>query len=246
LKVERTLSVIKTHLDIESFDFMNKERATIWDKSDWRNIKKVYSTLKQQNKYINKMYRVLKRKDLTSRDKDSAEFILGHHQRQFRAFLGWYEGNLDRRWNDQTCYWFDTHEKFEPQQVTIIKNKLTAQGLARSALYMTGQASDYPRWIAIGRGTTKVEADQKALVDEVFRNPVDYYVANGNIISSGTLFPDGIITGDFREFGGMTSPTSDDSRQIWRSVIENSAKRLQHTLGQDRPASAHMLYLTSK
>lgn len=225
---------------------MNKERATIWSIGDYRNIRKVYRRLKQENKYINRMYRALKRRDLNSKDKTSAEFILGHHLRQFTGLLRWYEGNLDRRYNDQTCYWFDTHEKFEPQQVAITDNKLTAQGLGRSALYMTGQASDYPRWIAIGKGTTKVEADQKALVDESFRNPVDYYVANGNIISSGTLFPDGIITGDYREFGGMTAASSDESKMIWRSVIENAAKRLQHTIGQDRPASAHMLYLTSK
>jgi hypothetical protein len=244
--VDDNLDVIKTQVNIDSFDFMNKERCTIWDRIDWRNISKVYRRLKQENKYINRMYRALKRRDLTSEDKTSVEFILGHHMRQFTALLGWYEGNLDRCYNDQTCYWFDTPEKFEPQQVTIVKNKLTAQGLGRSALYMTGQASDYPRWIAIGKGTTKVEADQKALVDESFRNPVDYYVANGNIISSGTLFPDGIITGDFREFGGMTAASSDESKMIWRSVIENAAKRLQHTIGQDRPASAHMLYLTSK
>jgi len=246
--INRTL----THAElISNYNIINKERACIWDRSDWRKIKKVYSRLRKWDRYLLLLRKTLLKdqlgvQTLSTTDKKAVDFHISYYTRVMTAFVDWYENALERSHNDQTIYWFDSNEKFEPQQLTIVKNKLTAQGLARSAMYMTGQAADYPRWIALGIGTHKVEADQKALVDEIFRNPVDYYVANQNIISSGTLYPEGILTNLFSEFGGMTAPTSDVSKMVWRSVIENASKRLNHTINQDRPSTAHSLYVVSK
>jgi hypothetical protein len=171
--------------------------------------------------------------------------LLTRYQKYFFTLLNWWENNLERYYDDQTVYWFDTKEKFEPIQCEIVTNKLTAKGLALSAQYMTGQSASYPKWIAVGTGTSAVRADDKFLGNEITRTPADYYAASGNIISSGVLFSENIVDAIISEFGGFTSPLT-TAFLVWKSVITDVSKRLDHDQGNDRPTTSHALYLTSR
>jgi hypothetical protein len=242
----------------EDFEFKDRERSALWEKRDWKKVSLVYQKLREYNKFcdqLNEMILMAKKGEtnamykkfrMSSDEKNHVINLLQKYKQHFFTLLFWWENNLERVYTDQTAHWFDTKEKFEPVQCQIISNRLTGRGLALSAQYMTGQSAAYPKWIAVGTGVRKVFADDQTLGAEVSRAPADYYAANGNIISSGVLFSENVVdTLPLSEFGGMTGPDSSDS-MVWRSVIEDAAKRLYHDQGVTRPTTSHSLYLTSR
>ncbi|WP_411753294.1 hypothetical protein [Serratia sp. (in: enterobacteria)] len=141
-----------------------------------------------------------------------------------------YESKIDRIWNDQkTGTYFRKGEKFEPHQV-VNKFEPHAEknhnlnmwdGITGYTEFISGESTDYFRYMGAGTGTTTPTFADPSLEEEVVR--VDILVSgdlnsDGIVLKSTAAFPPAIPDSDITEFASFDKPTG--GRMEYRVVIE--------------------------
>jgi hypothetical protein len=205
---------------IADFDIAGKQRAALFDQ-------------RQDKEIVGKTFDIIR---------NHWNYSLQDRQK----VLNQYEDNLDRIWNDKrTGTRFYNGKKFEPHQVTIIKNLVTNPGVSEMCAILAMQSNEFAKYYAGGTGVSDTNLGQQTLDNEITRKfvlgPGGYSLNSGNTWKIGCEFDSAIPNAKITEFAAFSK--SDGGIMYARAVIKDPTQWLEHFSGITFPAASHTLML---
>src|SRR5688500_180995 len=160
--------------------------------------------------------------------------VLGTRERRLNIIQD-YTTKLEKCYNDHRSVLVNDHTdpstKFEPEQVQLIDNTVTFDGLSRMAEIFTNQSVEFFTYLEIGESDYEVDKLNGALGLPIARvNVLDlgWFEPKGTTIQTGSMFPEDTQGGLISEAGAFDKPVG--GRMWWRVLIEDVNKRVE-TMG---------------
>lgn len=235
------LTEVKSFSTHESL-LMGIEYGALWDaKTDLEKITKYVTKLRQlqyQIKKFKKMSRMCKKHT----DKIKWDTKAFESRFEKTRILDNYINNISMFNNDQKygLVWQDG-SKFEPHEEIIVKNKITWYGLSLFTSILAEEESIGINYIRIGTDNSEVKLNQQSLVAEKSYQPlrtVGDIFSNGNVLLTTCPFSPNLESGLYLEFGGTQTL---DGPLIFRSIIEDATKGLNHVMNSTLIVSSHAI-----
>lgn len=207
------------HDSLDNIGVSGYDLAALWDaKKDYIHIKNHYTILHDltaQLKYLmaRKEYLAWKRLKLYK-----------------NSVIREFENKLYRFWNDsKTGTEFKNGDRFEPHQLTVVKNRILWDGMGRFSELITGETSVYVSQMLAGKGVSDTTMDQPELEIEIARADIirdGDANADGNVIKWSAPFGPGVPSNNVSEFGATDS--TEYGPLFFRVVIQSVTEQLPH------------------